>query len=116
MQTHSYIGPSISIKGDVSAEEPLTIAGRVDGAVKVTGHTLTIGGGGHVDSDLTADVIVIDGHASGSVSAAARIVVRETAQVDGTLSAPTISVAEGATIHGRVEAEGRRGGSLRLAS
>ncbi len=46
----------------------------------------------------------------------ARIVVSETATVEGTLSAPAISVAEGAVLHGRVEAEGRPGAALQLAS
>ena len=46
MSNTAHIGPTISIKGEVTSEEPLTIAGHVDGSVEVAGHVLTIVEGG----------------------------------------------------------------------
>jgi cytoskeletal protein CcmA (bactofilin family) len=46
MNATPHIGPTITIKGQVTSEEPLTIAGHVDGSVEVLGNTLTIVEGG----------------------------------------------------------------------
>lgn len=115
MEMVAQIGPSIRIKGEISASEPLTIAGQVDGSIEVDGHPLTIVAGSRVNATIVAHTIVIGGAVSGSLNAAARIVVRETATVDGDLAAPAVSLADGATLHGRVETE-RRKTALQLAS
>jgi cytoskeletal protein CcmA (bactofilin family) len=116
MPNTAYIGPSIHITGEVAADEPLTIAGRVSGPITVSGHMLTIEAGAHTEADIKADTIVINGNSHGCLTATARIVVAGTATIEGTLSAPAISVADGALVHGRVDAAGRPGAALRLAS
>ena len=116
MPNVAYIGPSIHITGQVEADEPLTIAGRVSGPITVNGHAVTIEAGARTEADITADTIVISGDSHGRLTATVRIVVGGTATIEGTLSAPAISVADGAVVHGRVEAEGRPASSLRLAS
>ena len=115
MPNVAYIGPSIHITGEVAADEPLTIAGRVSGPITVSGHVLTIEAGARTEADIIADTILISGDSHGCLTATVRIVVGGTATIEGTLSAPTISVADGARVHGRVEAEGRPGTTLRLA-
>jgi len=35
MQNGAHIGPSVVIKGEITAKEPLTISGRVDGTIEV---------------------------------------------------------------------------------
>jgi cytoskeletal protein CcmA (bactofilin family) len=77
---------------------------------------LTIEAGAHTEADITADTIVISGNSNGCLTARVRIVVGGTATIEGTISAPAISVADGALVHGRVDAEGRPGAALRLAS
>jgi cytoskeletal protein CcmA (bactofilin family) len=117
MQSTSGIGPSITITGDLTADEPLTIAGRVDGTVSVTGHSVTIDDSGHVNADLQADIVIVSGHVTGSLAATTRIVVRESAVVDGSLSAPVLSVVEGAQLSGKVDVTGHKNGTgLKLAS
>jgi cytoskeletal protein CcmA (bactofilin family) len=107
MSTGAHIGPSIRIKGDVTASEPLVIAGCVEGTIEVEGHPLTILAGGQVTATMMAHTVVIAGTFSGSMNATARILVAETATVEGELSAPAISLADGATIDGRIETTGR---------
>jgi len=117
MSTSSVIGPSITIKGDVTANEPLTIAGRVDGTVTLTGHPLTIDERGHVKATVHGDTIIIGGHVKGSVTATVRLDLQETAVVDGTVSAPLMTVADGAHLGGKVEVAGRKGeAALKMAS
>jgi len=106
--TVASIGPSILIKGTLIANEPLTIAGRVDGTVEIKGHVLTLAAGGRLTADVTADTIIVDGQVNGSLTADVRIVVRATATIDGDLMAPAISVADGATLNGKIETVAQR--------
>jgi cytoskeletal protein CcmA (bactofilin family) len=115
METIATIGPSIHIKGDVTSCEPLLISGQVEGTVSVDGHALSVDGSGRLTATVMADTIVVSGWVSGNLRAGARIVVRDTATIDGDISAPIVTLAEGATVHGRVETAQRQS-SLSLAS
>jgi cytoskeletal protein CcmA (bactofilin family) len=97
------IGPSIRIKGEIVAREPFLISGHVDGTIDVDGHTLTVAEGATVAATVTADTVIIQGKVKGELSATTKIIVRESASVEGAISAPAISIAEGATINGKVE-------------
>jgi cytoskeletal protein CcmA (bactofilin family) len=116
MDVIAQIGPSIHIKGEITANEPIMILGRVDGTIDVEGHEVTIDVGGRIDADVTAHTIVIGGAVTGRVLAGARIVIRETATIEGELSAPALSLADGATVTGRIEAAGRAAAGPRLAA
>jgi cytoskeletal protein CcmA (bactofilin family) len=117
MESTALIGPSIRIKGELSAREPLVIAGHVDGSVEVEGHQVTIVESGNVTATVQADTIVVAGTVNGILNAASRIIVRATAVIEGDLSAPSVSLADGATVHGRVETSKRTGkAKLQLAS
>jgi cytoskeletal protein CcmA (bactofilin family) len=116
MNATPHIGPTISIKGEVTSEEPLIIAGHVDGSVEVVGNTLTIVDGGRATATLLATTIVVNGTVNGSLSADEKIVVNATADIDGDLTAPTLTVADGAQVRGRFDVAGRAAKALHLAS
>jgi cytoskeletal protein CcmA (bactofilin family) len=117
MQTASIIGPSITITGHITADEPLTIAGRVDGTISIPGHALTINDAGSLNADVHADAVVVSGHVTGSLVATTRIAIRATAVVDGDLCAPVLKVEEGAEVRGRLDIEGSKtAAALKLAS
>jgi cytoskeletal protein CcmA (bactofilin family) len=117
MSSASQIGPSITIKGDITADEPLTIAGRLEGTVSIDNHPVTIDPAGHVKGDLLADSLIVSGHVNGSLVASTRIVVRESAVIEGSLSAPVLNVIEGAQVTAKVDVTGRKKSSeLKLAS
>jgi cytoskeletal protein CcmA (bactofilin family) len=117
MQATSIIGRSITITGDITADEPLTIAGRVDGTVSIPGHSLTIDDAGQVNGDLQADAVIISGHVTGSVVATSRIAIRGTAIIDSNLSAPVLRVEDGAEVRGKLDIESTKTASaLKLAS
>ena len=115
MSTSAGIGKSIRIKGEIVAGEPLLISGHVDGTIEADGHTLTVAEGATVTATVTADTIVIQGKVKGELSAATRIVVIATASIEGAISAPAISISDGAAVNGRVETRQRKG-ALSLAS
>jgi cytoskeletal protein CcmA (bactofilin family) len=103
MSMSAGIGQSIRIKGEIVAREPFLISGHVDGTIDVDGHMLTIAEGATVAATVTADTVVIQGKVTGELSATTKIVVRETATIEGGLSAPSISIADGASVNGSVE-------------
>ena len=102
------IGQSIRIKGEVSAREPFLVAGYIEGTVEVEGHTLTVAEGATLAAMVTADNAVIQGTVKGEMSAATKIIVQQTAKIEGELTAPTISVADGAVIQGKVQTTQRK--------
>jgi cytoskeletal protein CcmA (bactofilin family) len=104
----AQIGPSIRIKGQVFAEEPLTIAGHVSGSIDASGHPVIVTDSGDVAADIIAHTIVIGGNVHGNLLANGRIVVNKTATIAGDLSAPAVSVDDGALVQGRLEIAGRR--------
>lgn len=108
MNSVAHIGPSIHIKGQISAKEPLTIAGHVTGSIDVTGHDVVVTDSGNISADIVAHTIVIGGIVSGKLLADGHIVVSKTANFAGDLSAPTVSVDDGAQVQGRLEIAGRR--------
>ena len=114
MDVPAHIGASIRLKGDITASEPLTIAGQLEGSVTVNGHALTIAARSQVSAALAADTIIVAGQVKGRNTASTRIVVRETASVEGEVAAPSVSIADGAVVDGRVETATKR--ALALAS
>ncbi len=109
MDTVAHIGPSIRIKGDITAQEPLTIAGHVTGKIDVSGYALLVKEGGQVNADILALTMVIGGVVNGRLCAGRGIVVQRTATVVGELAAPSVSVVEGAQLQGKCEIAGTRG-------
>ena len=116
MQQGSHIGPSVVVKGQISAKEPLTVSGRVEGTIDVRGHVLTIEAGAHVEGDVTAAGIVVAGTLKGSLLAEERIALRAGADVEGTLTAPRLAVEDGACLTGKAIIAGPRDFDLARAS
>jgi cytoskeletal protein CcmA (bactofilin family) len=110
-------GQSIVIKGEITGNEDLTIAGRVEGKIQLAGRVLTLAPGSRVQGDVVAGTVVVSGEVEGSISATARLEIRNTAVVDGDLKTPALLVAEGAQLNAKVEmpARDRRPASLAVA-
>jgi cytoskeletal protein CcmA (bactofilin family) len=116
MDSRAQVGASVVIKGELSAQEDIRIAGRVEGRVDVDGYTLTVEESGHVHADVSASGIIVAGTVSGSIVAERRIELRSTATVEGDLTAPAVRVDEGAVVTGKVDIEGSRQAALARAS
>jgi len=102
------IGQSIRIKGEVVAREPLLISGRVEGTIEVDQHTLTIAPEASVNAAITAESVVIEGTVEGDLAAINKIVIQSTAKIEGECTAPTISIADGAIVQGKIETTQRK--------
>ena len=106
MQNYVEPGSTLVIKGEIISQEPLSIAGRVDGSIEAQGQMVTIHAGAQVDADIAAAAIVIAGSVRGTVAAERRIELHKGAEVDGDVTAPNAAVEDGAILHGKVNVIG----------
>lgn len=99
----AVIGRSIRIDGDLQGEEDLRIEGDVSGTVRLRNHTLTIGAEGKLRADVYAKSIIIDGRMEGDLHSSERIEIRKNAMVNGNITAPRVSLEDGAKFRGSIE-------------
>lgn len=99
----AVIGPSIHIDGDVRGEEDLIIQGEVNGTVQLAHNSLTIGGEGKINANVHAHSIYVDGFVEGDLYGSDRVCIRKSAQVNGNITSPRVSLDEGARFKGSIE-------------
>jgi cytoskeletal protein CcmA (bactofilin family) len=116
MQQAAHIGPTVVIKGEISAQENVCVSGRVEGRIDVSGHSVTIESGAHVHADVIANDIIISGTTLGSLVAEGRVALRAGAVVDGDVTAPRLAVEDGALLTGKVDVTSSRSADLAQAS
>jgi cytoskeletal protein CcmA (bactofilin family) len=106
------IGASVLIKGEVSAKEDLTIAGRVEGKVEVREHVVRVAREAQVSAEIQARAVIVEGTVKGNISATERIELLENGAVEGDISAPKVAMADGAQFRGKIEM-GRKAEAVR---
>jgi cytoskeletal protein CcmA (bactofilin family) len=96
-------GQTIVIKGEISGDENLVIAGRVEGRIELKGRVLTLAPGSYVEGEVFAGTVIASGQLQGSVEASARVEIHASAVIDGHLSTPSLVVADGAHVSATVD-------------
>jgi len=99
----AVIGRSIQIDGDLRGEEDLRIEGDVNGTVRLHNNTLTIGSEGKIRADVFAKAIIVDGTMEGDLTGSERVSIRRNATVLGNITAPRVSLEDGARFKGSIE-------------
>lgn len=104
----SLIGPSIVIKGELTAAEDLLIMGRVEGVIDHD-QTLTVHADGMVCGEVKAKNILVEGSVEGNLYAMERVRIETTGRMTGDVFAPRVGVLEGATFKGAVDMDADTG-------
>lgn len=97
------IGPTISIKGDVSGDEDLLIEGTVEGNINLDSKDLTIGQTGCVYANIRAKEIKIEGEVQGDISGNEKVIISKTGKVQGNIIAPRVTLEDGANFKGSID-------------
>ena len=104
----AWIGKAILVKGDIISTQDLVIDGKVEGRIELGDHNLTIGQGADVVANLVAKSVVVSGTVTGNVSGLAMVILRSTGTVEGDVTAPQFVMEDGAALHGKVDAAGKK--------
>jgi len=97
------IGPSITIKGEVSGEEDLLIEGKVEGNINLNDNQVAVGESGQVSADIQAKVAKIDGEVTGDITANEKVVISKSGNVRGNIVAPRVTLEDGAIFKGSID-------------
>ncbi len=101
----TLIGSQVRIRGDLEFSGGLYIEGAVHGTVvagDTAGAVLTLAEGGHIEGEVRAPVIIVNGRLVGDVHASQRVELGPTARVEGNIHYAVVEMAAGATLTGRL--------------
>ena len=105
LKEQAVIGPSISIKGELSSEEDLMIQGRVEGKIVLKKNNVTVDKSGSIKGDIYGKSITIEGEVEGNLFGEKRIVLQPSGVIRGDMRAPAINLEEGAKFKGNIAME-----------
>ena len=109
------IGQSVQIKGELSGQEDLIIDGKIDGKILVHDHNLTIGPNGHINAEVHAKSVQVNGEITGNITADDKVEISSSGSVLGDITAPRVALADGSSFKGSIDM-GRKGGSSTQSS
>lgn len=101
----TLIGPGVIIRGDVECSGGCYIEGEVRGKVTASegsNAVITIAENGHVEGQVAAPVVIINGRMTGDVHASERVELAGQARVAGNIHYKVVEMAAGAMITGRL--------------
>lgn len=99
----AIIGPSITIRGDVTGDEDLTIQGRIEGTVTLKQHNVSVGPEGKVDASIHARMVTVEGEVKGDLHGQEQVILRKTARVQGNIQSPRVTLEDGARFRGGID-------------
>jgi cytoskeletal protein CcmA (bactofilin family) len=98
------ISHGIRIKGEVHGSEDLFIDGHVEGKLEIGNASLTVGPNGSVKADVTAREVIVRGRIEGKITGREKVQLWSTGHVTGEVQTERLSIEEGGTLRGKVEA------------
>ena len=97
------LSKTLTVTGEISADEDLVIDGKVIGTIRVPGHAIVIGPSAEIKADVLAKVIEVRGRVDATIVASERAIIRSGAHVEGRVVSPRLVVEEGAVINGQLD-------------
>ena len=106
------IGPSITIRGDVTGDEDLVIQGQIEGTVTLKQHNVVVGPEGKVRAGIHGRSVTIEGNVVGDLQGDEQVILKASATVEGNIQAPRVTLEDGAKFRGGIDmGETTKGGS-----
>ena len=99
----AVLGKNVTVKGQITSREDLTIDGEVEGTVECQEHRLTIGPNARVQAALKAREIVIHGNIQGNVEATDKVDLKKEAKLVGDIKTTRITIEDGAYFKGSID-------------
>ena len=99
----SVIGPTLVIKGELSADEDLIIEGHVEGTIAHHKKHLTVGKQGRVLADIHASSVIVEGQLVGDIHSEGTVSLAKGAEVKGNIFCSNIVMEYGAKFTGKID-------------
>lgn len=96
----TVVGVGSRMKGEIVCKGPSRIAGAVEGQL-IGDARLLIAQEADIVGEVSAAEIEIDGRVKGVINATERVILNETAVVEGDLNSPSVVIEEGAVFNGK---------------
>ena len=100
----STIGSGARIRGRVTGDGDLVVAGHVEGDILIRGD-VTIADGANCTSNVEGHEVTVSGTLAGDVSASGAVTIGSTARVRGNVRGGAIAIEDGAVFAGRVDCD-----------
>lgn len=97
----TIIGSNISIDGEISGSDSVTVLGTVRGRLSVKDQ-VTIPQGGRIEADVEAASVEISGVIEGNVAVSDKIEIKSGGLLVGDVKAARVLIADGATFKGNI--------------
>jgi cytoskeletal protein CcmA (bactofilin family) len=98
----TIIGHGITIEGEITSDEEVSVAGTVRGKLSAEG-PISVEAGAVVEADIGASSLSVAGHVTGNVSASDRVDLLAGARLVGDVKAARLTIADGASFKGNVD-------------
>jgi cytoskeletal protein CcmA (bactofilin family) len=97
------LGPSLSLKGELSGEEDIMIEGHIQGKVNLQNNNLLVARKGNIKADIQVKSITIEGSVTGNINASGKVFISKEGRMKGDITASVISIMDGAQFKGSVK-------------
>jgi len=104
----SVIGPTLFIKGELSANEDLIIEGQIEGTISHQDKNLTVGKNGRVKADIHAQIVEIQGEVDGDIRGDNMVKLTGSAVVNGNIYCGRICMEDGAIFSGTIHMDRKK--------
>ncbi len=101
-ESETIIAPGVKVEGEVASKGNINVEGEVYGSIKTDQH-LRVGRGAKIFANIKAQSAFVSGTIAGNIKIKDRLELTDSATIIGDVETKTIIVAEGGTIHGKVE-------------
>lgn len=99
------IGPSISIKGELTGQEDLEVQGKVEGSITLKKHRVLVSETGRVNADIHAKSIRVGGEVKGNLLGEDEVIILHTGRVEGDIKASRVVLEDGSKFKGSIDME-----------
>ena len=101
-QEITQIGHSVTIKGDISGNSDVRVAGNVVGGISIEGE-LIVERQGVVQAEIKTTTTVIAGSVKGNIECTDKLILESTSQYEGNIKTKRLIIQEGAIFQGNCQ-------------
>lgn len=98
----AFIGQGVEFKGTIIYKGSVRIDGRLEGELHTEG-TLLVGKDAVITAKISAGSVISKGKITGDIVAKEKILLLSSANMDGSLNTPQLSIEEGVIFNGTIE-------------